>query len=47
MTVVVLAVILDHQDELQGNWIPENFTGLPHQPWPVFFCEEEISFYRV
>lgn len=25
MTVVVLAVILDHQAELQGNWIPENY----------------------
>lgn len=33
MMVGALAVILDHEDELEKNWIPEHFARSSYQPW--------------
>jgi hypothetical protein len=36
MMVGALAIILDHDNELKENWIPENLVKLPYQPCPAY-----------
>lgn len=49
MMAGALADILDLEDELKGNWIPENFAESSYQPWlltsKIILCEEKLNFH--